>query len=399
MTQPNKKFASAGKAQPINTAIPAPVKEEKQDDKEKDTGSAGAGGDDDKGGKENGTEEADAGKEKGAEEAADKDKEKEEKDGVKDGEIPEAVLIADFNKRFGKDVKTIAEMNAIINPPKELTDAEKEEKERAVDKRMADFFVKNGGKLEEYVALKQVASSDLTQISINVLQTELKTQGFDDAQIAHIIKERYYQIEDADIDVIEDETEKSLLKKKKEYGQKALEGRGSQIKQRAADTINNLRQAVEDEEAETLTEGQFSSNVDEHLKKVPRKLTFELGQSNDETLAPVDVDVTEDDIAKVADVLKDPAKRKQFLYNEDGVTLNISSVSNLMLRNNILERALKVALLEGQSRQVEVFKDAFGGKDPRDIGVGGSKGGGNNGNAKDGKFKKPASFGKPQPMN
>jgi hypothetical protein len=385
MTDNNVKFKSAGKAQPFSTTVQAaePNKSESQGNEEGGgEGQEGAGGNEGNDGSE-GANTGGQGQAGGG-----------TSESQNEGDIGDDVLIASFNKRTGKEIKTIDELNALLNPSSGETDEQKTQKEKALEKKMMDRFLAEGGKVEDFVSLKKILEVDLTQLSVSAIKEEMKSGGFSEEEIDAVLKERYYQMEDEDIDSISDEAEKAFAKKKKEFGSKKLNGKGEFLKTQAGSALNKLREAIEAEEADIKLEETFSSNVDEHFKKIPRKMTFELGQSNDETLAPVEVDVTDEEVEEAVSLLKDPAKRNQYFFNEDGETLNISNVSSLLLRNKVLEKALKLSHLKGADKEVQKFKAQFG-SDPRDIGLGG-------GTQKNGQNQKGggklASYGKPQPV-
>jgi hypothetical protein len=392
MTTGNSKFKSAGKSQPMsvnNQAVGGSEggKEggnEGGNEGSKDGAGSGAGTGAGEGGQagQGGTGDAgQAGQQGGA---------GENNSGATGADISDDVLISGVNKKFNKEFKTIDEVNSFLNPPAQESDEEKAQKEKAFDKRMLDFYVSNGGKVEDFVELKKIAASDLTQVSEAVIKQEMKDEGFSEEEIDAVLAERYYQLEDADIEAITDEKEKELAKKKKEFGKKKYDSRGKLIKNKAEATLNNLKAELEAEDAEAKLEATFTSNVDEHLSKIPRKMTFELGKSNDEELAPVEVNVEDADIEAVKEVLKDPAKRNQYFFNEDGQTINLSNIAKVMLRNQVLERALKVSHLAGGSREVQKLKAQFGG-DPGAVGLGGS---GSGSNGRQGKKGKLAGYGK-----
>ena len=280
----------------------------------------------------------------------------------------------------------------------ELTAEQKAAEEAALDKRMLDVFIANGGTAEAYVAFKQIANSDLTELSASELRREMKGKGFSPEEIEEMIKERYYQVKiDELVRDEENETEeefearKAKLQKKLTYGTEKLNARGSYLQKQAKDSLNTILESIKVEDLLKQKEAEFSSKVDEKAKLLPRKLTFQLGKVNDQEIAPIDYDVNETDIVEVVDTLKDPAKRNKFFYNEDR-SLNLDNIADVMLRNKVLESAIKAVYLEGGDRQVAVFEKLFPGRTAKDIGVGGATGGSANG--RKGVIK---SAGSPQP--
>lgn len=259
------------------------------------------------------------------------------------------------------------------------TEAEVKAKADAFEQRMLNLFVEEGLKnpekkaedlINQYAALKAIAGGDITELSKAELTRELKAAGFDEGQIADIQKERYYQLEQAEIDAIEDPAEKALAQKKLDYGKKKLEGKATHQKQAAEQFFNTLKSAVTEKDLQATKESEFSSNVEEHFKKVERKLALQLGKSGDDDIAPVEYEVPEAVIEEAKNVLKDQSLRKQFLYNSDG-SLNLANLSETILKAKMFDSAAKTAYLTGGHRQVEAFEKVFP-KNANALGVGGN---------------------------
>ena|SRR5688572_2521790 len=257
----------------------------------------------------------------------------------------------------------------------EPTAEEKEAKEKAFEKRMADYFVENGGTIDDFVHLKTIASADLKLLSESEIRREMKENNFTDDEIKMVLTERYYQINPEEIVQGEDESEedfakrKALIEKKIAYGSKKFENRSSYMKTQAENALKNLREAIKAEDLLKQQEIEFSSKVEEHSKTLPRKITFEMGEVNSQKIDPVSFDVPEAVVAEVAGILKDEAKRKQFLFNPDN-SLNLTNLMDAMIGKKILDDAVKAALLEGGSRQVTEFEKRFP-NNAHDLGVGG----------------------------
>ena len=89
-------------------------------------------------------------------------------------------------------------------------------------------------------------------------------------------------------------------------------------------------------------------------------------------------------------MLKDPAQRNNFLYNEDG-SLNIANISQALTKAKMFDSAAKVSFLSGIHKATTDFQKVFPAGSAQELGVGGSQSkpnGGQNG--------KIASFGKTQ---
>lgn len=148
-----------------------------------------------------------------------------------------------------------------------------------------------------------------------------------------------------------------------------MENRALSIKQAAEQVLNGLKSAIESEDLQRQDEEQLASKIDDHFNTVPRKLTFKLGSENNREIDPIEYEVAETDLAEIRDTLKDPAKRNQFLFNEEG-KLNLDNLANVLLRNKILESALKRSYLIGETKNTEHFEGTFGARTAQGVGVG-----------------------------
>lgn len=260
--------------------------------------------------------------------------------------------------------------------PVELTAEQKAEQEKQLDQRMLNKFLALGGSAEDYVALKQIVAADKEQLAVAARLKELTDKGFTADEAAEILKERYYRLNPEELVKDEEEDDdtfkkkKDLITKKANYGKEKFESRSSQIRKDAEDRLNAIREALANEDAEIAAEAKFSSTVEEFSKTFPRKLTFELPDVEGKKLAPVEYEVRDSDVTAVADLLKDKAKRKQILFNEDG-KLDLSKAFGLLLNNQVLKSAVTASYNEGGNRQVEEIKKVFPGS-PFDLGVGGN---------------------------
>lgn len=310
-----------------------------------------------------------------------------------DPELTEEQLTSFFEKQ-GIKYEGMDKLKEKINyeapaPTIELTQEQKDAQAKAEEKRILDFYIANGGTAEAYVAVKNLLASDLTEVSIAQIKKEMTEAGFDAQEMDAVLKERYYQIKAEEIDEVvgrleqgseEDDVDyekrkadyKSSLEKKIAYGNKKIEARKATIKTTAENFISGLKDAIKAEDLQKEEEVQLLSKVDEALTTLPRKMTLQLGKVNDQEIAPVDYEVSEESIAKVSAILKDPVQRKQFLFNQDD-SLNVSNIAALMVRNEQLESIAKVALLEGGTREVEKLRKIFP-SNPQALGVGGTSG-------------------------
>jgi hypothetical protein len=306
-------------------------------------------------------------------------------------QIDESIL-KDYLESQGIKYEGLDKLKEKVNytPAVELTEEEKTKAQLAREKRAVDLFVNNGGKVEDYVAIKKIAEADLKELSIANTKEELKKAGFSDDKIAQILKDRYYQFEDDEIEQEEDESDKDFKKRAKEYFSKKLENRSAFTKSQAKSVLENLNKAIESEDSQAKQEVEISAKIDDYFKAQPRKVNFEIGEDNGQKIAPVEYEVAETDLTKVQKFLKTPVEVNKFFYNQDG-SLNLPNISNLLIKNAYLESALKAAYHEGGSRQVAILKGIFP-SSASELGIGGAP--------KDLTAKKQvASFGKPQKVS
>lgn len=256
-------------------------------------------------------------------------------------------------------------------PEVPLTDEQKAEQSKAKEKLLLDAFIKGGGTAEQYVGIKAIAEMDVAELSKNALKKELKEAGFNDEKIEEIIKNRYYQFDDEEIEQEEDESDKDFKKRSKEFFANKLANRSLHTKTQAQKILSDLNTALESENLLRQEEVATSAKIDDYFKSIPRKLSFEIGEIEGKALPPVEYDISDSDIAEVQSLLKDSDKRNNFLYNQDG-SLNHTNIADVMLRNKYLESALKAAYHQGGSRQVEEFRKVFPAETAHQIGIGGS---------------------------
>jgi hypothetical protein len=289
-----------------------------------------------------------------------------------------------------------------LNPTPEATEAEKKDAETKKDLAAQAIYIKNGGTIEQFAMLKELANADEKELANSSLRAELKEAGIDEEDIDEAIRKRYFQLE-KDIEQGEDESDgdfekrKAKLEKLSKFGATKIENRGKTAKNKAATTLNNLYKSIETSDLQKREmekeETEFSSKVDEISKTAPKKLTFSLGKDDKQVDIPAfEFEVKDEDIAAVVAELKDPAQRNNILYTEDD-KLKADTLFDLRLKNRILEKAVQAAILEGGSRQSKLFKQIFP-HQANELGIGGDKTK-NNGQGQPGKI---VSVGKPELM-
>lgn len=277
---------------------------------------------------------------------------------------------------------------ANYEPSNEPTVEQKEAAAKAKEKRMLDAFIAGGGTAEQYVAIKGVAEVNETEFAISNAKAELIKAGYTQEEAEVFLKENYHQIDDAELEQYGDESDKAFKKRTKEFFAKQLANLSSPIKAKAAGILADLHSAIESEDLQVQNEQQLSSKIDEQFKTLPRKFQIEIGEIGGKTVSPVDYDVSETDYSEVQAMLKDPAQRNNFLYNEDG-SLNIANISQALTKAKMFDSAAKVSFLSGIHKATTDFQKVFPAGSAQELGVGGSQQRTNVTNGQLGSFGKP----------
>lgn len=281
-------------------------------------------------------------------------------------ELSDEQFLAEIEKRTGikpDNLDTIKEKLAYQKPAPEPSAEEKTKAEKDFEKRILDVHLKSGKTPEQYTLLKSLANGDLKELSQNQTKAELKEAGFSDEQISDIIKKRYFQFDDSEIELEEDDAVKEFLKKEKEFGTKKLTTRASHIQQQAKSYIDSLTKAVNESDVEKKRMEQHTSNVEDAIKKYQRKQTLQLGKVDDTDIPPIDHEVPETALEFVKDQLKDSVKFENNLYTKEG-DINLDYLLPIMVKAAEYDHAIKHSYLVGGTRQVEHFEAAFGSSVP-----------------------------------
>lgn len=286
-----------------------------------------------------------------------------------------------------------------LNPDKvDLTPEQLVQKEKERDEKRLAIYLRGGGTIEQYAQIKQVKDMDLTELSKAELTRELKAKNFDDAAIAEIQKERYYQLNPDELEPEGDEDDeafearKAKLKQKVEFGTEKLNNRSAHLKNNAKLILDNLDKAIDAEDLQKQDEQKFIAKIDEYSKTMPRKLNIPLGKLNNDDLGTVDLEVPEATIAEITAQLKDKQAINKILYTEEG-DLNHTRISELLLKEKLFDSGTREGFLSGRNDQIAKFEKVFPSRTASALGVGGSVN--PNGSAGKGKV---ASFGKAQPI-
>lgn len=273
--------------------------------------------------------------------------------------------------------------------------------ETAFETRMLNEYLSKGGTVENYAHLKNAVSMDLTEMTKVQLEAELKAAGFNDEERKIIQRERYYQIEQEELDDIYDEEEKALKIKAKDYEGKKLLSKAERTKQQAQSVFDNLKQAIINQDRELSDEKELASNMDAHFETLPRTLTLQLEKTPDGVdNAPIEVSVPEEIVAEVRDLLKNSDTRNNFIYKQDD-SLNFEQLSEALIKSKLFDKAVADNYLKGVSigeeagknKQVAIFEKTFPIRNANALGVNGS---GSTAKVPTGNFGKVVSAGQPQ---
>lgn len=292
-------------------------------------------------------------------------------------ELSDEQIASLFEKKFNFKGDMEAIKQKFAPAPVEPTDEEKSAKELAADKRYLDIYTSHGHTIEEYSALKSFLKEDDLAFGKKLAEKELIDSGFTKEEAEAEIKNRYYQLElegldKDDYDSDEDfEKAKTALQKKIDFGNKKLANKSLAIKKQTEGIFSALKQAVENEDLQKQKEIELSSKVDEHISKMPRKLTLELGESDGRKLAPIAYDVSDNDIAEIAQVLKDPSKRDDVFYDKEG-NVNIAATAKHLLNEKTMQNLLKASYLTGETRMTQVFRSQYPATSAAQVGVNGA---------------------------
>lgn len=274
-------------------------------------------------------------------------------------------------------------------PSSEPTVEQKEAAAKAKETRALNKFIEGGGTGDQFYAIKAVAEADPTQFAINTAKSDLVKAGYTLEEAETFLKEQYFQVDDAELEQDEDETDRAFKKRTKEYFAKQLANLSTPYKTQAATILADLNSAIESEDLQAQQEVALSAKIDEDFKALPRLLHIEVGEIGGKTVSPIDYDVSETDLAEVRDMLKNAETRNNFLFNTDG-SLNTTNLTSVLIKAKMFDSAAQVSFLTGQDRATKAFHKIFPATSAQELGVGGSQSKPND------QTGKPASFGKPQ---
>ncbi len=268
-------------------------------------------------------------------------------------ELDDATFLESYNKRFGKDLKSIDELRP---PAPEKTEEEIRAIQNSEDLMLTERFVKQGGTVGGFAALKQIAAADVKEFSLQDTKAELRTAGFAEDEIDEEIKRRYFLLsaeEKENLGEFDDE-----MLKKNEYFSKKLENKSSYKIDQAKNLLAKLKSDYEAEKYEKEVDARISSTVEDYAAKFNRTVTLDLGESNGQKLNPVEYVIDEADITEIKETLANKAKRETQLYNQDG-SENVTNLFDAFVWKKIAASVAKKSLLQGATEQVNFFNGTF----------------------------------------
>lgn len=268
-------------------------------------------------------------------------------------DLDDEALLSQLEKKLGFKPKSLEELKP---KPAEPTEEEKAAELSAKEKKRLDKFLAKGKTIEDFTALKRLTEFDPKELSLINKRNELKAAGYDEKEIDEQLKLRYHQYTDEEFAQFGDDAEK--MKKLSAYYKDKLEN-GSKYQIEAAKRFfEDLDKEIDADAYVAKVDAEIISNVEKTVKAMERKMTIELGQSNDQTLNPVQFVVEDKHLAEIQTLLTDKAARENLLYNPDG-TENVANLVDLLKWKYIARDLAKAANLQGRTEEVEKFAAKF----------------------------------------
>jgi hypothetical protein len=267
---------------------------------------------------------------------------------TQEAELSDEAFLAFHNKRFGTEYKSLDELK-----PKapELTDAEKAKVITAKEKAMLEKHIAKGGSIDDFSALRGIATGDLKEMSLAKTKREFLTAGFTEEQANAQIKSRYYQFEDSEIEAFEEEDRATKIKEK-EYFSNKLFNRASPEQKNAKAYLQGLEKEIEDEQYEIEVDNKLAAEAQVIGKTFDKKIVTTLEIKDSITVPPVEDVLSDDDLADIVATIGDKQKREALLYREDG-TENLTAIAELLSYKKRYEKAVKAAAYAGMAAATE----------------------------------------------
>lgn len=294
-------------------------------------------------------------------------------------EISEEAL-TNYFKSQGIDYEGVEKLKQKLAPPATTTQPTPEqiaEKEQAIERRMLDIHLKNGGSIEDFTHIKQAMNADTAEMSKALLNKELLDNGFSEEEAKSLSKQMFLQEELDSIEQGDDETteeftsRKAKLEKKVQYGASQLANRSLHIKTQAQAIFDNLKREVELEDLDLEKEAKFSATVESYVNSLPKSVQISIGEIDNKSVEPIEFPVPPEVHQEVTALFKDKQKRNEFFFNADG-ELNYENLMPLMVQAKLNQAQAKEAYLSGKTAEVKKFEQIFPHTSAQSVGVGGT---------------------------
>ena len=229
----------------------------------------------------------------------------------------------------------------------ELTPDQKKKQDEKRQQRLLDEFIKGGGTMDEFFGIQ-----NLTKIpDVDLVKADFFNQA----------KELNPDLEDDDLEELF--TKQYFIGQKAgEYtaaevkiGEAAIKKNAEAIRARKMEPISKIETELKRAEEGIESHKQWQKRVDQFAATLPRKLSFEIGKMGDKQtdLGTFEYELSDEEHKDFVNDLKDPAYLINAMKDETGKQIDLKKLSNLILRNRILEKALKASSYAAFSKGVE----------------------------------------------
>lgn len=246
-----------------------------------------------------------------------------------------------------------------LKPKIEKSEDEIKLEERAKNKEVLDEYINNGGTVEDFVKIEKLTKYDEIELGFSAIKQQYKEAGYSEQKIEDLLKTRYFQLSDEDIEEL-DEDEQNEYKISRELYAKEAQRLGAQIKNEATFTLNNLHESIKARKIETEIEKSilgeleiFAKNAPKHQLKAPENNT-DAFKFEDLTL-----EYSKEEIDAVVSQLKEKNSREKIFYKQDNQAENVTFIAELMLKANKTEKAYQEGVLKGGHIINDFYKKTY----------------------------------------
>jgi len=268
--------------------------------------------------------------------------------------MDDAVFEAEMKKRLGlkaDEAVDFEKVKSAFNPapaPVELTEEQKKAAEDARQKLVFDAFISNGNTVDDWTKAQTILAKDDIELGKEAAIAELVENGFTEDEAADIVKRQYF-IKDGE-QTLYSETE---LK----YGEKKLLTKAEQRKAEAKAKIAEAEQLLSVHDVLQKRNAEWVEQVDKVIAEVPKIFPFNVGTKDAPQVQNFDVDT--EDVAAVHEIMKDPKKARAQIYNEDGKTVNVERLTQLLIKEQLFEKVAVANYRAGNSNGIGGVQNRF----------------------------------------